>query len=111
MQPSFLDLPAPKRVQGTSIAVYRDDIVPTLPRREALVLAGLTDRAPMTAYELFRSMEADGLADDGLFDLNSVRPRLTALVDRGLVEKGEKRACTVTGKTVYTYRLVRGERS
>ena len=96
----------PKQVADTSIAAYRE-IAPTLGEREALVLAGLHDRAPMTAYELFRSMEADGLADDGLFDLNAVRPRLTSLCDKGLVTKGEKRACRITGKTVYTFTLTR----
>lgn len=104
MQPSFTlepDRPA-KRVTSTSIAAYRE-IAPTLPEREALVLAGMQGHAPMTAYELFRSMEADGLADDGLFDLNAVRPRLTALEARGLIAKGEKRACRVTGKTAFTW--------
>lgn len=95
--------PPVKRVQTTSVQAYRE-IAPTLPEREALVLAGMQDCAPMTAYELFRLMEADGLADDGLFDLNAVRPRLTSLEAKGLVEKGEKRVCRITGKTAFTWR-------
>lgn len=53
-----------------------------------------------TAYELFREMHARGEA----FDVNSVRPRLTALKDRGLAETCGRRRCSVTGRTVHTWR-------
>lgn len=105
-QPAFSlepDRPA-KRVTETSIQAYRE-IAPSLPKREAAVLNAMqwhsyyAGFAFPTAYELFEQMRRRGLATD----LNSVRPRLTALEQRGLIEKGEKRTCTVTGKTAFTW--------
>jgi hypothetical protein len=95
--------PVQKAVQETSLQAYRE-IAPTLPVREAQALEALMlDFAePPTAYELFSVMQDNGDA----YDLNSVRPRLTALETKGLIEKGPKRACRITGKTAFTWRLV-----
>lgn len=91
----------PKRVSDTSIAVYRE-IAPSLPKREQAVVDALTGRLiPITAYELFALMHQRGTA----FDINAVRPRLTALAAKGIVTKVGKRACSVTGKQAYTFRV------
>lgn len=41
-----------------------------------------------------------------LFDVNSLRPRITALAESGLVESAGKRACHISGKTVHAWRVV-----
>lgn len=100
-QPAFEFMPEPKAMADTSLQVYRE-IAPSLPAREAAVLDALRQhQAPPTAYELFEWMSARRLAAD----LNSVRPRLTALLEKGLVAAGDKRPCGVTGHTVYTWRI------
>lgn len=92
-----------KRVRTTSAAVYRD-LQPSLQRREQIVLDALTAwQGPRpTSYELTRWLQADHLA----FDVNSCRPRISALVDKGLLEPGPKRSCRVTGKTAFTWIVV-----
>lgn len=97
--------PQPKRVQSTSIAAYRE-IAGTLPAREALVRLRLQGyvalhHAAPTGYELLQFMRVF----DPALDLNSVRPRLTALEAKRLIQKGEKRRCAITGKTAFTWRL------
>lgn len=101
-QISLLESPVPavKRVAETSLQAYRE-IAPTLQKREAEVLAAVRQHPNATAYELVRHM--------GAFDVNQVRPRITSLFDKGLLERGEKRACLVTGKTVLTWRLSLGQ--
>lgn len=91
-----------KRVADTSLEAFRA-LVPFLSKREAEVVDGLRDfgRTQPTAYELFQWLRGRGAA----FDLNSVRPRLTALSDRGVVTRGPKRTCAITGKTAYTWAL------
>lgn len=87
-----------KRVRDTSALALRSL---DLPRREQIVLTALqqwTGPAP-TSYELTRWLQADDLA----FDVNSCRPRISALVDKGLVVAGPRRACRVTGKSAYTW--------
>lgn len=92
-----------KGVASTSLTAYRD-IQDSLPSREAAVLVGLRryqavhGRWP-TSYELYRAMAAEGYA----FDLNSVRPRLTALWGKGHVIQTARRRCTVTGKRAYVW--------
>ena len=103
-QPTLWTSPPAKQVRDTSIAVYRE-IAPSVPRREQAVLDALSMFAvPTTAYELFGYMRYHRTA----FDLNSVRPRLTALLARHCVERCAKRPCRITGRTVYTWRAVIG---
>lgn len=91
-------------VQDTSHAAY-SGLRGGLPRRERQVWDALAAcrRAP-TAYELTDAMQRAGVA----FDLNSVRPRLTALHEKGHVRRCGKRACGVTGKRVYTWAVIAG---
>lgn len=89
-------------VADTSRAAY-EIVRETLPRRERLVWEALArcDKAP-TAYELVSRMLQDGDA----FDLNSVRPRLTEMYEKGYVRRLGKRTCSVTGRLVYTWQAV-----
>lgn len=54
-----------------------------------------------TARELF--VWAVNVRKEQLDDINSIRPRITALVEAGLVEPRDKRRCAVSGKTVHTW--------
>jgi Fe2+ or Zn2+ uptake regulation protein len=91
-------------VRDTSLAAY-DGLQASLPRRERLVWAALAEcDTPPTAYELTERMRQHGDA----FDLNSVRPRLTALYEKGSVRRLGKRACRITGKRVYTWQAIAG---
>jgi len=99
-QTDVFTLPPPKAVADTSIDAYRQ-LVQSLPSRELAVLNALRAQAePPSAYELFQWMAARGI----VFDLNSVRPRLTELQERHYVERAAKRRCRVTGRTVYTWK-------
>ena len=61
-----------------------------------------TRQTSPTALELLDWARAQG---ETLFDINSLRPRLTALVEAGHVETAGKRRCRVSGKTVHTWRV------
>lgn len=91
-----------KKVRTTSAAALRE-LTPSLSRREQIVLDALADWRgdPPSAYELTRALQERGL----VFDLNGVRPRISALVDKGLVTTGAKRRCRITGRTAFTWRL------
>ena len=93
-----------KAVRDTSAACYREHIKPTLYKREWLVLEVLRQwhGAAPTSYELTDALRANGLVQD----VNGVRPRITALVDKGLIEPGDKRRCRITGRTAYTWKVV-----
>lgn len=96
-------------VASTSFKAY-DEIKPTLNGRENFVLAELRayereHGSQPTSYELV--VFAHGRWPDHGIDLNTVRPRLTALYkERKLIVKDAKRSCAVTGKTAWTWRVL-----
>lgn len=97
--------PPVKRVRDTSIEAFKE-VLETLGHRNRTVLVGLNNyiakvQVCPTAYELFEWLKLRG----EVRDLNSVRPRLTNLCEMGMVVMTTKRKCTVTGKTVYAWRL------
>lgn len=53
-----------------------------------------------TALELLEWGRERG---ERLFDVNSIRPRLHALVEKGLVTPGAKRKCRISGVIVHTW--------
>src|SRR5262245_6722017 len=95
-----------RRIRVTSLEAWRE-VQKSLPEREGAVMHALIrhfvdDRGmPLTSYELFRQMKSR----DEAFDINSVRPRLTKLQEKGLVRMGEKVTCTITQKSAYTWEL------
>lgn len=60
-----------------------------------------TQKSP-TAYELLHWARANG---EFFFDINTIRPRLTELVEQGLVAPGTKRRCEVTQEVVHTWQI------
>jgi len=115
-QPEPIETPAPKvwkRQRQTAREVYRvrraEDIAKAeagQETREGQVLRLLaahwnhTQHSP-TARELF--VWAVNVRGERLDDINSIRPRISMLVDQGLVEPRAKRRCAVSGKTVTTW--------
>lgn len=89
----------------TSLAVYRDVIVPTLGRREQMVSSwiafAIRHAGAPTAMELVDRMRSAGVIRDG----NEVKPRICDLAKRGVLVRGEKRKCRITGRTAYTWSL------
>jgi len=101
---TFAPRPVVKQIAATSLSVYRE-LADTLPAREQAVLIGLrrfwaVHRVWPTAYELYRSMAEEGAA----FDINAVRPRLHEAEKHDLVERYQKRICSITKRRVYTWK-------
>lgn len=103
-------------VASTSRKAY-DQLKLSLKGRELFVLAELRayekkHGTQPTAYELIEFAKKNW--PDLRIDPNSVRPRLCALLNakrdrsdgRTYVQKVEKRTCTVTGKTAWTWRCL-----
>jgi len=97
-----------KRIQITSRESWFE-ILKTLPAREQQICnalaryhLGINNIWP-TAYELYSHMQK---REEAVFDVNSVRPVLTRLKDKGVVEFGERRTCWITGRNVYTWHFV-----
>lgn len=100
---------AKKRIQVTTLEAYYK-LLPTLPEREKAVLEGLKmfhlglANVWPTAYELFSYMEARSIPN--IFDVNSVRPVLTRLKDKGLVQFGERKRCAISGQNAHCWQFV-----
>ena len=93
-----------KRIASTSRLAFRE-LQPELQPRESEVLDALQGASMRpTAYELLERMRS---AHPG-FDVNSIRPRLTSLRDRGLIVGVDKRRCSVTGRIAWTWNAVSG---
>lgn len=88
-------------------AVFHHDIEPTLKGRQAFIRAQLDAfiteyRQDPTALELVRYIASQ--FPQRLIDVNTVRPRLHEMAEQGWVSASQKRRCSVSGKTVYTWR-------
>lgn len=95
-----------KRQAETAIAVYRQDIQPTLQGRQLFVRQQLVAfiehyQQEPTSKELLVFIASRFPQDE--FDLNTVRPRLTEMHEQGWVCHAGKRDCSVTHKRVYTW--------
>lgn len=74
-----------------SVAAYRAE-ESKLSKRASAVLAWITERGPKTDREVMVGM--------GFSEPNAVRPRITELIDAGLLMEVASRICAVTGKRV-----------
>lgn len=97
---------AHKRQRATARAVYALDRE-RLEGRQGQILRILAahwnaKQVSPTALELLTWALAQG---ESLFDVNSLRPRLHELCERGLVTAGEKRRCAISGKVVHVWRV------
>lgn len=96
------------RQAHTAATVYREDIKPTLESRQRFVRGYLQDyieqyRTAPTGLELVQYIQQKH--PHQLIDVNTVRPRMTEMEAEGWVKHGEKRRCSISCKTVYTWQL------
>lgn len=78
-------------MHANSLAAFRAE-EGRLSKRAAAVLAWISERGPKTDREVMQGM--------GFAEPNAVRPRLTELIQAGLLMEVCSRKCPVTGKTV-----------
>lgn len=83
--------------QDTSIRVYEDEVKPTLGERQKKV------RELLLIYPTGLSNAEIGQHLG--WEINRVTPRSNELVKMGVVIEAGKRQCTVTGRTVHTWKL------
>lgn len=98
-----------KDIQETTLDAF-DVIKGTLGKREHTVISGLarymekSDGFEPTAYELFEYLKSART----VFDINSVRPRLTRMQERDMrlvVKSATKRKCSISGKNAWTWNI------
>lgn len=94
-----------RRQADTSVVIWRDRILPSLTRREILVFRQLhaylaaTKHEDVTGGELTEFMVRRQLARD----VNGVRPRCTALCDKGWILKRPARICRSYQTSAHPY--------
>jgi DNA-binding CsgD family transcriptional regulator len=81
----------PQAMHQNSIAAYRAE-EPRLSKRAAAVLAWVTEHGPHTDRQVAAGM--------GFSHRSAVQPRITELVEQGLLMEVCSRKCPETGKTV-----------
>lgn len=84
-------------VRDTSIQAY-EGVMPTIGKRQALVLGVLQRSEPMSNSEIARELG---------WEINKVTPRVKELRDSGLVIEMDRRTCRVTGMNVLTWSVPR----
>jgi predicted HTH transcriptional regulator len=86
------------RVRENSFAAWRDGNTAMFSEREIMCLRAVTALGITTDREIMQRL--------GFVDPNAVRPRLTALIDDGVLEECGNCEDAVTHKTVRKIRLV-----
>ena len=82
-------------IRSTSLKAYYQDVLPTLGKRHKSVLrALLCAKRPVTNTELAKHLG---------WSINTVTPRCKELREKGIVKEGDKRKCSVTGRTCCTW--------
>lgn len=85
-------------VNDVSRKVYQEIIAEGLVTKlQALAGEMLVDSKPLTANEIGKKM--------GVAQRTTYAPRIKELEDMGVIRKADKRPCTVTGRTGYTFEL------
>lgn len=87
--------------QETRVEAYQRVKVDRMVRRQQ-ILHILEDKGPMTAKQIAVEMKHRGYTDND--DRNNASPRLTELMELGLVEPAGKTTCIYTGKTVAVFK-------
>jgi len=83
-------------VRDTSLDSYRD-IRPLMGKRQNLIFQAIKSLGCPTDREVTKYL--------GKMDPNYVRPRRKELLDGGFITECEKRICSVSGKTVWSWRV------
>jgi len=84
-------------MRQTSVDAY-NEIKPELGDRQKLVFEAIKKLGCPTDREIAKFLH--------FTDPNKVRPRRKELLDQGRITECEKRECSVTGKTVWSWRVL-----
>ena len=79
-------------IHANSLEAYHDGELGAFTKRQREILKAFAQRGTLTDREC--------LADLGYTDMNAVRPRITELIDSGVLSEVGETKCPVTGKTV-----------
>lgn len=85
-----------KTLRDTSLDAYQE-IKPDLGDRQKIVYDAIKKLGCPTDREIAKYLR--------MSDPNKVRPRRNELMKQGRITECEKRTCTVTGKTVWSWRI------
>ena len=89
---------AEHNMHENSLKAYEEELPKLYPReRDILSFLGGCGAMPWTDREIMAGL--------GRTDPNAVRPRITKLVELGLLEEAGKVVCATTGRTVRTVRV------
>lgn len=83
-------------MRSTSLDAYRD-IKPSLAKSQQIVYNSIKTLGCPTDLEITKYLK--------LSDPNKVRPHRKELLDQGLITDCEKRICSVSGRTVWSWRI------
>lgn len=81
-------------ISDTSIKAYKEDALPTLGQRQAVVLRALEALGAATNSELAQKLD---------WTINRVTPRVYELRKAGKVTDDGKRPCKITGRVAYVW--------
>ena len=86
-----------RMMRDTSLDAFHEDILPNLGAREQIVYDSIKTLGCPTDLEITKHL--------GFKDPNKVRPRRKGLYDKGMITECEKRICSVSGRTVWSWRV------
>lgn len=85
-------------IQETSLRVYRDEVEPTLGKRQKIVYEAFKQKEEWTNSELSSFLG---------IPINAITPRVFELRQKGLVQEAKRRPCKVTGRTCIAWEIKR----
>jgi len=83
-------------MRDTSLDSYQE-LKPTLGAKQEVVFQAIITLGCPTDLEITKYL--------GLTDPNKVRPRRKELLDMGIIKECEKRACSISKRTVWSWRV------
>ena len=84
-------------ISDTSLKAYREDALPTLGQRQAMVLGAIKKLGKATNSEIARELR---------WSINRITPRTFELRALGKVGDDGKRPCLITGRMAYVWVLI-----
>ena len=85
-------------IQSTSILAYYSDVLPSLGKRQEIVLEEILKSENITNTEISARLN---------LPINTITPRVFELREKGLVVEARKRICKITGKTAIAWKFNR----
>lgn len=88
-------------VRDTSLRAYAGDVKPTLGDRQRIVYRALQEQHALGVVSMTNSELAEMLS----WPINTITPRIYELRAKGVVVEDCKRACKLTGRMAYAWRV------